>query len=296
MAVSADGSRVAAAAINDTPAGGGAGNVAVVSADGAPVRVLRGGQSPVFDPSGQRLAVPKDGPVPDELVIYDLTDGRVITTRPVTGIGRIAWSPDGALLAAATGGGKVVIWRTSDWSRVQTPAAAAPSAVIARIAWSPDGRYLAATPTKGGGPVTVLETETWQPYQSLDPPGGRDWAPALAWSPDSQLLLFPMATPNAVTVGVWDVGDGRLLRSLSPPDPIRRTAEAWTVAWAPDGQTVAIGYSDGRIAHFLLEDGPIQPAQITPLRYPPSMLARLGSACAEAGPGSRSHCRRACSP
>ena len=284
VVVSADGGRVAAAAINDTPAGGGAGNVAVVSGDGAPVRVLKGGQSPVFDPSGKpRLAVPRDGPVPNELIVYDLIDGHIIATRPVLGIGRITWSPDGSLLAAAAGGGRVVIWQTSDWSRVQAPTATAPSAVIARIAWSPDGRYLAVTPTKGGGPVTVLETDTWQPYQTFDPPGGRDWAPALGWSPDSRLLLFPMANPNAATVGVWDVSEGRLLRSLNPPGPVERTAEAWTVAWAPDGQTIAISYSDGRIAHFLLEEGPVQAAKLTPLRYPPSLLARLGGACAEAG-------------
>jgi hypothetical protein len=201
----------------------------------------------------------------------------------VLGVGRIAWSPDGELLAAAAGGGKVVIWRTSDWSRVQTPAAAAPSEVIARIAWSPDGRYLAVTPTKGGGSAAVLETETWQPYQTFDPPGGADWAPALAWSPDSRLLLFPMANPNAATIGVWDVGEGRLLRSLRPPGPVRRTATAWTVAWAPDGQTIAVSYSDGQIAHFLLEDGPIQAAKISALRYPPTLLAQLGGACAEAG-------------
>jgi WD40 repeat protein len=280
VAVSADGSRLAAAARNDI------GQVALVDvADGSVVFFLVGGQAPAFAPSGQPyLAVPEPGSDPRGIRVYDVTNGRLVITRSVDGgIGRIAWSPDGKLLAAAAGRGRIVIWRTSDWNRVQHPAVVGSPVLISRIAWSPDGRYLAATPAAGSGPTVVLETETWQPHQNLGPPGGRDWAPALCWSPDSRLLLFPMPSPDAATVGVWDVGEGVLLRSLRPPDPTSPTAQAWTTAWSPDGQTIAVSYTDGRVVHFLLSGGPVSPGKPARLPYPVSLLARLGGVCGEVG-------------
>ena len=281
VAVNRDGSRVAAAARNDV------GQVAVVNAtDGSVTFVLEGGQAPVFDPSGEpRLAVTEPGTDPRGVRVYDVTDGRQVVARPVEGgIGRIAWSPDGKLLAAAAGRGRIVIWRTSDWNRVQALAVARSSVLISRIAWSPDGRYLAATLAAGRGPAVVLETESWQPHQNLGTAsGGRDWAPALCWSPDSRLLLFPMPGPEAATLGVWDVGEGVQLRSLRPPGPTSPTTQAWTAAWSPDGQTVAVSYTDGRVIHFLLNGGPTAPGKAAPLPYPVRVLSRLGGVCAKAG-------------
>jgi WD40 repeat protein len=182
VAVNADGTRVAAAARNDSglqAAGtGGAGNVAVTDERGSLLRILPGGHSPVFFPAGPPLlAVPEPGADPHHIFVYDLADYRRVATRQVKdGIGRLAWSPDGSLLAMATGKGRVIIWRTNDWNRVQAPLVDGSAALIARIAWSPDGRYLAVTPAAGGAAVT-------RPTCGSDPAVDRTFARQARYGP-----------------------------------------------------------------------------------------------------------------
>jgi WD40 repeat protein len=61
---------------------------------------------------------------------------------------------------------------------------------------------------------------------------------ALAYSPDGRTLA---SASDDGTARLWDVRDGRLIETLQSP-----AARAYCVAFAPDGQSLAVGYGPDR--------------------------------------------------
>jgi len=118
--------------------------------DGGLEKTLEGGKAPVtwtaFSPDGSLLAGAGGIRGSDTSVkVWRVTDGvliRILETSNVYGVGQLAFSPDGDLLAAGTDpytgfGGNVQVWRVSDWaSACKLPVKSE------RIAFSPDGGLL----------------------------------------------------------------------------------------------------------------------------------------------------------
>ncbi len=153
----------------------------------------------------------------------------------------LAWSPDGAILAAGGRDGRVRLW---DRAGRLLHTLAGPDPVLG-LAWSPDGQVLAvATVRVAGvtGPVVLPGTvRLWRADGTLQ----RTLATQLgtggkfldvAWSPDGSLIAA-----GAVDYYVWraDGMPAGTLRAGSPP--------AWAMAWSPDGTTIAIGDENGEL-------------------------------------------------
>ena len=183
----------------------------------------------------------------------------------------VAWSPDGALLAAGTGAGEIRLWRKSDWQIVGV--CAGHTGIVWSIAWSPDGARLVS----GGADATVRvwDVDTHQIAHVLtghtqavtsvcfSPDGAmvasagldrsvrlwdaRSGVPSallqghigsvsgVAFSPDGALVASSSADWS---VRVWAVGSGAVVRVLAHP------AEVRAVAWRADGQVLASGCAD----------------------------------------------------
>ncbi|WP_433830884.1 hypothetical protein ACQP2E_12040 [Actinoplanes sp. CA-015351] len=233
-----------------------------------------GGQSPVLAPDDRDLlAVPEAGAAPRAVLIYEITDPSPVARLPVDeGVGRIAWSPDGAWLAGAADG-KVIIWNTRTWQRERLIRMPGTDVLTTRVSWSPDGEFLAAQTSAGRGGTQIFLTSSGDLYHTLAPAGGRDWAPALAWSPDAKLLAGASGDRLSGEVEIWGVADGRTRCRIPPPDAEAR--DVWTVTWSPAGDQLAVTYTGGRTIRYRLSR-PAADADSAALHHPAPLLARLG--------------------
>lgn len=224
--------------------------------------------------------VPKEG-VPDGLILQATLRGHqnVIT--------RIAWSPDGRVLATPSLDETVRLWDVATGKTIQTlrghssgvfSLAWSPQGDkiasgcdqgtiriwdvrsgaqqnllsghkrrIECLAWSPDGTFLASA--SADATVRIWSMVTFQPTLILK--DHRNWVNGVAWSPDGNFLLTG-AEDN--TARVWDSQTGKPLWVL-------RGHTNWIsdVAWAPDGKLVASASNDLTIRLW-------DPAKGTPVR------------------------------
>ena len=154
----------------------------------------------------------------------------------------VALSPDGRLVAATEGQGKV--------THVWDAATGAPIAEIhsdglesAGLAFSGDGRWLAAT---GGNDVRVIDARTWQLALVIHGPRIH----RLAFDPTGPRLVTGSTTGD---VAVWDVPGGERLRHLREfGEPVD------AVAFSPDGRLVAASSRDGAEQVWRTESGELQ--------------------------------------
>jgi WD40 repeat protein len=133
-----------------------------------------------FSPDGRRLAVSgQDG----EVRLLDARNMRAggAALRGLRGtVQAVAFSPDGALLAAADAdNGPVRVWdlRLRELTRVRIPVASA------SIAFSPDGRLLAAAGFED--PSEVRDVRNGRLVARLRT---ADFGRSVAWSPDGELI------------------------------------------------------------------------------------------------------------
>jgi WD40 repeat protein len=168
---------------------------------------------------------------------------------PVTAV---ALTPDGKLVAAANPMGDFATWDVATGKRHfltegekrvglarQSPAA---------LALSPDGGVLAVVHGDFNGSVTFYEPTTGKrlpnspPSPTPDPTTGQIHFPpqALLFSPDGRLFLTAGTTDG---VKLHETATGKEVRSLLEPT----TANAVSIAIAPDGRSVAAASFDGRV-------------------------------------------------
>ena len=135
-------------------------------------------------------------------------------------IGRIAWSPDGRLLATPGADSTVRVWDTDTGQSVRILERHA--GTVFGVAWSPDGRLLSS----GGldSTVRVWDVGTGQLVRTLE--GHTEIVYGVSWSPDGRLLA---SCGGDKTVRVWDAGTGHPVRTLAG-----HTERVFEVSWSPD--------------------------------------------------------------
>jgi WD40 repeat protein len=157
--------------------------------------------------------------------------------------GAIAFSPDGALLLAASENSALQIWDVT----ALLPAATVPFELASAISWSPDQRLLAAGGFRGG--VLVWDAETLQERYTFAT--GSIWVRSIAFSSDGRRLVSVTADG---LVRAWDLSTG------SETQVLALDVGDWSVDWSvvslsPNGSSLAFGGSDGRLTVYDLERG-----------------------------------------
>jgi WD40 repeat protein len=155
-------------------------------------------------------------------------------------VASVEFSPDGAVLAAASGT-DVRLWRVGTGPPEPVPTAPAllsgHTDVVYRVAFSPDGTLLASA--SGDGTVRLWDVATGAPH---GPPlaGHHDAVFDVAFSPDGATLASASWDTTAL---LWDVA-GSAVRATLPHD-----GSVATLAFSPDGTTLATGGAD-RAVHL----------------------------------------------
>jgi serine/threonine-protein kinase len=204
--------------------------------------------SAVFSPDGRTLATAlatgtagsADASVASgETFLWNVATGKRTLTLAGAGGGGEAFSPNGKVLAAASGADEssLYFWNATTGKRAADLGNI--NATIAYVAISPDGRVLAAVDATGV--VHLWNLVTGQQTNDI----GKSAAPFfedLAISPDSQTLATLENSGTRDEVYLWSLATNRIFAILTNPGG----SAVLSVTFSPDGKMIALGGLNGK--------------------------------------------------
>lgn len=195
------------------------------------------------------------------------------------GVGTLAWSPDGKILAQG-GGGFIKLWRVADRTLLRTINAVATVYYVRQMAFAPDGQTLAVASAESSSTHSL---KMWRVSDGtlLRTAIGAGSVWSVSYSKDGQIV----ATGDEVgNVRLWSASDFSLIRTLPAAGIIT------SVPFSPDGQTLASAGGERHIRIWRISDGALlrtipeaHPREINDLAYSPNgqMLASVSEGDSE---------------
>lgn len=224
--------------------------------EGAKMHMGKGAASDIaFTPNGTQFAVPTN----IGIWIYDAKTGAEISVlkQPGRGYGKIAFSPDGDVLASATGSngrGEVQLWDTAAGKLLTTLPA---SRGISSLFFSEDGTKLACAGIVGRVHVWEIRPETppvlvtdirltFQSWSDL-------WLTEL--SPDGRFLAISISDweNQEFPIQLWDGQTGERLHTLKG-----HTQWVTALTFSPDSKTLVSGDAYKTLRVWDTESGSLQ--------------------------------------
>ena len=152
----------------------------------------------------------------------------------------MAFSPDGARLAAANDGAALKVWDLATSQGLATLPSG--NATNTGVAFSPDGTRIAV----GGDVVKVWDAKNYTLIRPLEDGGKADWH-RLVFSPDGARLASASYDRTPI---IWDLATGKPSLHLGG-----HASKVWGLAFSPDGSRLASGSLDGSVRVWDMADG-----------------------------------------
>lgn len=134
--------------------------------------------------------------------IWDTATGQPFSHLRTAGPSHLAWSPDCRYLASAHTDHTVQLWESTGHSGKNVMTYHGHKAGVRYVAWSPDGRYLASA--ANDRTVRIWEALTGTLLHTYQ--GHSDWVTAVCWSGTGTRLA---SASNDKTVQIWQMHSGR---------------------------------------------------------------------------------------
>ncbi len=160
----------------------------------------------------------------------------------------VAWSPDGRLLASASGTEPTLLLWDVESERPTGRPLAGTSAGMWGIAFSPDGQRLAAGTADGAVLVWDVYAPPGEPMRLVDEsrPAGEVYA--VAWSPDGRVVAAARADQK---IQLWDLAEqGAGAAMFAGAEDYLKS-----LAWSPAGDELAAGGMDKKVRRWDVATG-----------------------------------------